>query len=146
MSSDLAHHAHTMDLNDPHTPLYLRLGGREKIRALLDKFYAAAGEDPVLGPVFNTAVEDWSHHMDKVTDFWVTQCGGPVAYQGGMGRHVRLGLEHAHFLAWLALWEKTCRAELPEREATELVDRAKFFAGRIKEMSSGGVRLRPPGA
>lgn len=125
-------------------PLFVRLGGRAVIRDLLVKFYAAAGEDPVVGPIFNAAISDWEHHLDHVTDFWSTQTGGPALYPGGMGRHIRLGLGPEHFAAWLALWEKTCRAELPPAEAEDMVAIARIFAGRLKQMTgNAGYGLRP---
>lgn len=137
----------TDPIHSPGTSLYTRLGGRERIKSLLTKFYALAGEDPVVGPIFNTTIHDWSHHIEHVTDFWSTQTGGPALYPGGMGRHIRLGLEPEHFIAWLALWEKTCRAELAPREADDMVSIAKTFASRLREMTgANGVRLRPPQA
>lgn len=129
--------------------LYMRLGGRETIVALLTKFYAAAGADPVVGPIFSAVVRDWPHHIGHVADFWSTQTGGPALYPGGMGRHVRLGLGPEHFVAWLALWEKTCRAELPPREAEEMIAIGHLFAGRLRMMTGNapaaghGVRIRP---
>lgn len=124
-------------------PLFDRLGGRDRIKDLLTKFYADAGEDPVIGPIFNAEIHDWPHHIDHVTDFWSTQTGGPVVYQGGMMRHVRLGLELEHFSAWLALWEKRCRAEFPVREAEELIAIARLFATRLKELTgNSGIRIQ----
>ena len=134
----------TSDTYPSGEPLFVRLGGRERIKDLLTKFYAAAGQDPTVGPIFNAAIHDWPHHIDHVTDFWSTQTGGPALYGGGMGRHIRLGLDHEHFAAWLALWEKTCRAEFPEREAGELIAIARMFAVRLKEMSGlSGIRIHP---
>jgi hemoglobin len=134
----------TPDFPPADAPLFIRLGGRERIKDLLTKFYSLAGENPVVGPIFNAAIHDWSHHIDHVTDFWSTQTGGPALYPGGMGRHIRLGLDHEHFAAWLTLWEKNCRAELPEREAGEMIAIARIFAVRLKEMTgNSGIRIHP---
>lgn len=124
-----------MSTSDPAAPLFNRLGGRAKLQDLLTKFYARTGEDPVLAPVFNANIADWSHHIDHVTDFWSTQTGGPALYPGGMGRHIRLGLDLEHFAAWLSIWEQNCRAELPPREADEMVAIARLFAERLKVMT-----------
>lgn len=130
----------------PEAPLYDRIGGRDGIRNLLTVFYAACGEDPVVGPVFNAAISDWEHHIDHVADFWSTQTGGPALYPGGMGRHIRLGLGPEHFAAWLAIWERVCRERCASREAEEMIRIARLFAARLKEMTgNSGVRLRPPG-
>ena len=117
------------------TSLFERIGGRAGIRHLLTVFYAACGEDPVVGPVFGTAIADWEHHIDHVTDFWSTQTGGPALYPGGMGRHIRLGLGPEHFAAWLAIWEKTCRAELPASEAEDMIRIAHGIASHLKRMT-----------
>lgn len=129
---------------NPEAPLYDRLGGRPALVNLLTRFYAACGEDPVVGPVFASAIADWEHHIDHVADFWSTQTGGPALYPGGMGRHVRLGLNLEHFSAWLVIWEKTCREVFPEREAEEMIRIAHLFAGRLKQMTgNSGVQIRP---
>lgn len=122
--------------------LYARLGGHETLKDLLAKFYAKAGEDPVVGPIFAAAIHDWDHHIDHVADFWSTQTGGPALYPGGMGRHVRLGLDLEHFAAWLNIWEANCRAELPGREAGEMIAIAHLFAERLKVMTGNA---RPAG-
>ena len=127
---------------DATASLYARMGGHPKIKDLLSKFYNQAGEDPVVGPIFAAAIHDWPHHIDHVADFWSTQTGGPALYPGGMGRHVRLGLEPQHFAAWLALWEKNCRAELAPREAEEMIHIAQLFAERLKIMTGNA---RPAG-
>ena len=35
------------------------------ITALVDRFYAKARRDPLIGPVFNDAVEDWDEHLQQ---------------------------------------------------------------------------------
>ena len=40
------------------------------LEALVRAFYERARQDPVLGPIFATMVEDWEHHIRVVTDFW----------------------------------------------------------------------------
>lgn len=60
-----------------------------------------------------------------------------------MGRHVRLGLDLDHFAAWLRIWEANCRAELPEREAGEMIAIAHLFAERLKVMTGN---TRPGGS
>ena len=36
------------------------------IRSLVDTFYARVRRDPLLGPVFDRAIEDWGAHLDKL--------------------------------------------------------------------------------
>ena len=40
------------------------------IRALVDRFYAKARRDAVIGPVFNEAVADWDEQLDNLYAFW----------------------------------------------------------------------------
>ena len=35
------------------------------IAALVERFYSKARRDPMIGPVFNAAVEDWDTHLRK---------------------------------------------------------------------------------
>jgi hemoglobin len=39
------------------------------IAALVDRFYEKARRDPLIGPVFNDAVQDWPHHLALLGDF-----------------------------------------------------------------------------
>ena len=34
----------------------------------MEERYAKQGQ--LIGPVFEAAVEDWDHHIGKITDFW----------------------------------------------------------------------------
>ena len=129
-------------VNDTES-LYTRLGGRAAIEALVADFYGRAQEDRALGPVFAAHVEHWPAHIATVADFWSTQTGGPRLYRGGMGRHIRLGLQPEHFVQWLALWESTARSRFPEEVAAELITLARIVAMRLGEMIAGvdGIRL-----
>ncbi len=122
--------------------LYDRLGGRPALDRLVAAFYGDAQNDPVLGPVFATQVHDWPSHLVTVADFWSTQAGGPRLYRGGMGRHIRLGLQPEHFARWLALWEQTARSLFGDDLAAELMAIARLVAGRLQEMAAGFSGLR----
>ncbi len=124
-------------------PLYERIDGRTGLESLVAAFYAAAQLDPVLGPVFAQHVQDWPSHLATVTDFWSTQTGGPPLYRGGMGRHLRLGLEARHFEHWLALWSRIAGEQLEPECAAEMVRIARGVASRLAEMAAGahGVRV-----
>jgi hemoglobin len=125
--------------------LYQRLGERAGLEALLAEFYSQAQLDPVIGPIFQRHVHDWPSHLATVTDFWSTQTGGPPLYRGGMGRHIRLGLEAQHFEHWLALWGRVTRERLDAESADALLTIARTVAGRLAEMAGGafGVRIAP---
>ena len=122
--------------------LFARMGGREAIESLVTDFYGRAHQHPVLGPVFAANVSDWPNHLVTVADFWTTQTGGPRVYRGGMGRHIRLGLQPEHFQAWLTLWESTVKSRFPEEIAAELLVIAKVIASRLREMVAGVSQLQ----
>jgi hemoglobin len=101
--------------------LYERLGGHDGILKLIKTFYVDARQHAVLGPIFNSHIQDWPAHLDKIADFWALQTGGPTRYRGGFaGAHMSLGLEAEHFQHWLGLWELNNGRHLAPREAQEL--------------------------
>lgn len=101
--------------------LYERLGGHDGILKLIKSFYVDARQHAVLGPIFNSHIQDWPAHLDKIADFWALQTGGPTRYRGGFaGAHMSLGLEAEHFQHWLGLWEWNNSRHLAPRETQEL--------------------------
>ena len=40
------------------------------VAAMVERFYSKARRDPLIGPVFNRAIEDWDEHLHKLRDFW----------------------------------------------------------------------------
>jgi hemoglobin len=126
----------------PLPTLYERLGGRAGLERLLERFYAQANQDPVLGPIFSAHVHDWPSHLETVTHFWSNHTGGPVLYRGGMGKHLRLGLAPEHFERWLQLWEQNARQECGPEIAAELLQLARHIAGNLQAMAAQMSALR----
>jgi hemoglobin len=110
------------------------------IAALVERFYAKARRDPLIGPVFNDAIEDWDEHLDKLRAFWSSVMLTTGRYKGNpMAAHMKLPIEPPFFERWLALWGET---------ATEVFDRdtASLFqekAGRIAESLKLALFYRP---
>jgi len=108
-------------VSDSTASLYDRLGGHDGILKLIKTFYVDVRQHAVLGPIFNSRIQDWPAHLDKIADFWALQSGGPTRYRGGFaGAHLPLGLEAEHFQHWLGLWELNNGRHLPPRETEEL--------------------------
>ena len=104
----------------------------DRLRALVDRFYARVREDEALGPVFNDAIEDWPGHLEKLAGFWSSVMLTTGRYKGSpMAAHLkhRARITPALFDRWLALWNATC-AEVMEPAAAEALQ-AK--AARIAE-------------
>jgi hemoglobin len=113
------------------------------ISELVRRFYGKARLDPVIGPVFEAAVEDWDHHFDQLDAFWSSVVLATGRYQGRpMRAHMRLPLEPPMFERWLELWSETA-GEVFEPEAAE-VFRAK--ARNIARSLSLGLFFRPDAA
>lgn len=102
------------------------------IRAVVHRFYAAAREDPVIGPVFRSHVPDaqWQHHLDRIETFWCSTLLGTRAYDGRpMHKHLAIPeLSDAHFRRWLALFRHTVEAVCPPVTAALFVTRSERIA------------------
>jgi hemoglobin len=97
-------------------------------------------EDTLLGPIFDGAIEDWPHHLEKLKDFWSSVMLTSGRYKGQpMVAHVR----HEHqmtpeaFSRWLQLWRATSDELLSSDAARAFQDRA----GRIAESLQLGVQF-----
>jgi len=118
--------------------LYIRLGGHEGILKLLKPFYIDVRQHAVLGPIFNSHIQDWPAHLEKIAEFWALQTGGDSHYRGGLaGAHLRLGLEPEHFQHWLGLWEFNANRQLPPPEAAEMIALAHEFGRRLSAVTQG---------
>ena len=118
--------------------LYERLGGHKGILKLLKPFYIDVQQHAVLGPIFNSHIQDWPAHLDKITEFWALQTGGESKYRGGFaGAHISLGLQPEHFQQWLGLWEFNNARQLPPKEAAEMTALAHEFGRRLFAVTQG---------
>lgn len=79
------------------------------------EFYGRVRKDPVLGPVFEAAIEDWDEHLAKLCDFWSSVLLMTGRFKGSpMAAHARApGVLDEHFALWLDLFERTARDVCP---------------------------------
>lgn len=102
------------------------------LEALVEAFYARVQADAELGPIFNDAIDDWPHHLEKLTAFWSSVMLTSGRYKG---QPVPAHMKHKDritpelFDRWLDLWKQTTD-ELMEPDAA-LALQAK--AARIAE-------------
>ncbi|MFC5568712.1 group III truncated hemoglobin [Lysobacter yangpyeongensis] len=95
------------------------------IARLVDRFYDRVQADPVLGPVFNPAIEDWDEHKRTLVSFWSSVALGTRSYRGNpMAAHRPHPIDAGHFTHWLALWREVAEAELPPEHAAQMIDHA----------------------
>ena len=119
------------------------------IAKLVDCFYDKVRMDPLIGPVFDTAVRDWAAHKRLLTSFWCSVALRSPGYHGHpMAVHRSLpSIRGEHFERWLGLWRETVRELLGEPEALQMIGYAERI-GRSLRMGMGlpeSDRSRPLG-
>lgn len=111
----------------------------ESLRDLVDQFYARVRADPLIGPLFNKAIDDWPAHLDKLQAFWSSVMLTSGRYKG---RPLPAHIKHAEeidarsFARWLALWKETTDELLDPASAAALQEKA----ARIAESLSLGIQ------
>ena len=123
------------------------LVSEEGIGFLVDHIYAKVRVDPVLGPVFERALQGkWGPHLETMRNFWSSVMLTSGRYKGApVPAHLRVkGIEPQMFDRWLRLFGETCD-DLFENEVAEAF-RAK--AARIAESLKLALffRLNPASA
>lgn len=112
---------------------------RADISLLVNSFYAKIRKDELLGPIFNhhIAKEEWPAHLEKLTDFWVTNLLGQPFFKGNpsqaharVDKNLNYSISQVHFGKWLQLWFNT----IDSLFVGNLASRAKEAA---KRMSTG---------
>ena len=77
----------------PASTLYERVGGMPFFAALVERFYGAVEDDPVLHPIYPDDLEPGKAHLAGfLAQYW----GGPPEYSMERG-HPRLRMRHARF-------------------------------------------------
>ncbi len=74
--------------------MYQRVGGEAWFEALVERFYAAVAEDPVLRPLYPDP--DLTEAAAHLRGFLIQYWGGPMTYSEQRG-HPRLRMRHAPF-------------------------------------------------
>lgn len=91
----------------------------EDINRVVSSFYKQVEKDPLLRVPFQT-VNDWPHHIERLTHFWWIRFGGKpymdVSYDP-VGKHFETGFNE-HFLErWLEIFKSTLFKELNKDQA-----------------------------
>ncbi|HET8838866.1 MAG TPA: group III truncated hemoglobin [Flavobacteriaceae bacterium] len=87
---------------------------REDIFLLVDTFYKKVRKDALIGPIFNSQIDNWPEHLEKLTDFWETNLlferkykGNPLLAHQLVDEKSNFSVEQIHFGTWLNLWYAT---------------------------------------
>lgn len=104
-----------------------------EIATLVDRFYAKVRRDPVIGPVFEAAIDDWDGHLATLRDFWSSVMLTSGRYKGNpMAAHLRHPIRPEFFERWLALFGETAREVLPPKAAAQIGVKADRIAESLK--------------
>ena len=122
----------------------------ERLRLLVDLFYARVRRDPLIGPVFERAIDDWPEHLDRLQAFWSSVMLTSGRYKGRpLPAHVRHGasITPASFERWLALWKQATEEVMPPAAAAALQHKAARIAESlwlgIEFARGGGLGVCP---
>lgn len=106
------------------------------IRLVVDRFYANARRDPLIGPVFNRVIapEAWPHHLATIADFWSSMLLGTGRYAGRpMPKHMAIPeLSDDHFRRWLALFRRTVDEVCPPEIAALFIERSERIGNSFR--------------
>ena len=107
------------------------------IRFLVDSFYKKVREDLIIGPFFNTKVQNWESHLEKMYSFWQTLLLNEYTYKGQpFPLHAPMQLLPNHFEQWLELWYQTVDQNFTGQNANAAKDRggkmAVIFLSKIE--------------
>jgi hemoglobin len=128
---------------DQSATMYERVGGRPFFVALVDRFYDAVADDPVLRALYP---EDLGPPRDHLAAFLVQYWGGPDDYNSQRG-HPRLRMRHVPFAigraerdAWFRHMREAVRAAgLPQEDEAEMIayfdSASTFLINRPEEVS-----------
>lgn len=122
----------------------------EGLQRLVARFYASVRADDRLGPIFERAIDDWPHHLDKLAAFWSSVMLTSGRYKGSpMAAHLRhaAALTPDLFDRWLALWRTATEAEMPPEAAAALQETAARIAQSLQfalsSRSASALGARP---
>lgn len=91
----------------------------DDIRRVVDAFYKKVATDKHLKVPFNS-VEDWPHHIERLTHFWWTRFGGRAyleARYNPVQKHFETGFNEFFLDHWLDLFKGVLFEELESTKA-----------------------------
>ncbi len=110
------------------------------LERLVRGFYARVRDDDMLGPIFESRIDDWEPHLARMTAFWSSVALMTGRYHGQpVPAHIDLPVGWAHFERWLALFRETAREICPPQGAAFVIERAERIAQSL-DMAIGSAR------
>jgi len=114
----------------------------EDIRILVDRFYTKVRADELLGPVFETRIQDWGPHLDTMYRFWNAALFQVREYVGNpFMKHASLPVDGQHFERWIELFYQTLDENFDGPTAQEAKKRAMIMANTFYNRMRNDARL-----
>ncbi len=113
----------------------------EDVSNLVHTFYNRIREDELLGPIFNTRLENrWEEHLEKMVRFWQTILLGEHTYHGyPFHPHATMPISELHFSHWVKTFTQTVDDLFEGPIADEAKNRgqlmAKIFLHKIESLN-----------
>jgi len=103
------------------------------IAALVDRFYGKVRRDPLIGPLFNAAIDDWEAHLVTLRAFWSSVMLTTGRYKGNpMAAHVKHPISPEFFDRWLELWCETAHEVFAPDPSARFCAKAHRIAESLK--------------
>ena len=105
------------------------------LERLIPRFYDRVRADADIGPLFNAAVHDWPHHLEKLVAFWSSVMLTTGRYKGSpVAEHLKhkAHITPAMFDRWLAIWADTTNELLAPAAAAALQAKAARIAESLQ--------------
>src|SRR4051794_38276224 len=117
------------------------------IDRLVRTFYARARLDPLIGPIFESKVQDWESHFGRMCAFWSSVVLMSGRYHGRpMAAHLPLPVDTPHFDRWLEIFAATARDVCLPQAADHFIERAHRIADSLARRTRDHVPGRRPQA
>lgn len=107
----------------------------QDVALLVPAFYARVRNDDLLGPIFDGAIYDWPHHLEKLEAFWSSVMLTSGRYkESPMAAHVRheKQMSKEAFGRWLQIWSETSSELLSPSAAAGFQERAARIAESLQ--------------
>ena len=103
------------------------------IERLVRAFYARIRDDELLGPIFETRIQNWEPHLQRMCAFWSSVVLSTGVYRGQpMRMHLPLPVDAVHFDRWLKIFEQTALELFDEAVAQYFIEPARWIATSIE--------------
>ena len=129
----------TADVKDPPATPYDRIGGREVLRAIVNRFYDLMDEDPAYAQLRAMHAPDLAPMRESLTGFLTGWSGGPRDWFAGgkcvMSAHKPLAISPGASGQWMAAMRRAIDETVGGRDP----EIAKAMTDVLKQMAAGMV-------